>query len=352
MSGGGEKMRQPPAVPQASRQLELFQTFYGDDDYSNTAEVWDSIPRHSVTPRRQNAMRDENGRLPVHEHRYKFKEKIWRMEVLPALIKDKDGKRRDYYPSADEELVEEVLRKFFAEEHFGLHDERRTESWVRFTLGMVRRELKKRGRTRSIDQIKRSLDIMALASVRLNEGESEHPAYTASILSDVVRVTRQQYLEDGKVMWAARLPALISRSLADHTYRQFNYRVLMSLDAQFARWLHKRLCRRFDYAGMGKKHNLSFRSMQRDSGLLTANRDAKNLATVEEALDALVAADVLSHWTKEERRGERRQLDDVVYDLHASFTFSSEQRTANKRSRDALDELRGTQRPAIPSGRR
>ena len=53
MSGGGEKVRKPPATVTQSRQLELFQNFYGGDgDYSNTAEMWDSIPRHSVTARR------------------------------------------------------------------------------------------------------------------------------------------------------------------------------------------------------------------------------------------------------------------------------------------------------------
>lgn len=216
------KKTPPPENALVPRQMELFTNFYGTDEYSNTAELWDSIPRYSVNLRRQSGLRDPNHRLPAHEQFFEFQGRLWRMEILPALVKDKDGVRRDYYPSADEELVEEVIRKFFSDQRFGLHDVKESESWVKFTLNMVRRELAQKGRARSIAEIKHSLEVMTRSTVSLYEGDSEHPAYTASILSDVVRVTREQYLEDGKGMWAARLPALISKSVNDHTYRQFN----------------------------------------------------------------------------------------------------------------------------------
>lgn len=323
-----------------SRQLDLFQSFYGSDEYSNTAEVWDSIPKNAVDRRSQAALRDQNGRLPVYEHSYEFRQKRWRVEVMPALITDKDGVRRDFYPSTDEELVEEVLRKFFADQRFGVHDVRDAESWVKFTLNMVRRELAERGKTRSLDEIKRSLEIMSLSSVRIFDGDSPHPAYTVTTLSDVVRVTRQQYIEDGKCMWAARLPALISKSVNEHEYRQFNYRVLMGLDSQLSRWLHKRLCQRFIQAGLGRTYHFKLSSVQRDSALLRANRAAKNITAIERALDALKGADVLSHWEKEERRGQRRKLEEVVYTVHATMAFASEQTAANARRSGNDDELR------------
>ena len=58
--------------------------------------------------------------------------------------------------SVDEELVTEVLRKFFVDQSFGLHHATRGGSWVRFTLHMIPTELAKRGRTRSIVEFKRS----------------------------------------------------------------------------------------------------------------------------------------------------------------------------------------------------
>lgn len=121
-----------------------------------------------------------------------------------------------------------------------------------------------------------------------------------------------------------------------------NYRVLMSLDAQFARWLHKRLCERFRYAGFGKTYNVSLRSMQRDSGLLTGNRDAKNIGVVEQALDALKEADVLGLWERDERRGPRNQLEDVIYTLHGSMTFNAEQKQVNARHDDIRKELQAS----------
>lgn len=331
-----------------SRQLDLFQTFYGADDYSNTVEVWDSIPKNAVDRRSQAHLRDtKTGRLPAYEQAYEFRGKPWRVKVMPALVLDSDGVERDYYPSADEELVEEVLRKFFAEDGHGAHNSNREESWVKFTLNMVRRELAEKGKTRSLDEIKRSLDIMALSTVRVYEGESPHPAYTVSTLSDVVRVTRDQYLEDGRAMWAARLPALISKSVNEQGYRQLNYRTLMGLRGQLSRWLHKRLCQRFIQAGLGKSYHFKLSAIQRDSGLLRGNRAAKNITAVERALEELKDAHVLNHWEKEERRGERRKLLEVVYTVHATMEFASEQREANARSRDHDEKLRALQSPRL-----
>ena len=355
MSRSVTKKRTPPTKVPASKQYELFTEFFGDHaEHSNTIELWDSIPKYAVNRRRQNHIRDGKGRLPVHEYRFVYTDpsKVdhdCRIEVQPASIKTEGG-FRDFYPSADEELVEEVLRKIFADMNFGLHDPRDAESWVKFSLSMIRKELKTRGKTRSIDEIKRSIEILARTTIALYKEDDDTPVYTAPILADLTRVNRAAYLDDPKALWIARLPALVSKSVNELTYRQINYGTLMSFDSQLSRWLHKKLSHRYIYASWNKPYSLLLSTIKRDSGLLETNRVTKDRKKLEEALDQLKDAGVLLDWTGEERRGEKNAIVDVLYTLQAHPDFSSDMKAANARRNDAEAKLEG--RGGGPSGGR
>ena len=126
--------------------------------------------------------------------------------MQPASIEIKPGKFMDFYPSTDEELIEEVLKKI-SDQQYGMHSVAKRESWVRFTLYMIQKELKTRGKSRSVDEIKRSLEIMSQAVVEVEfQGQAKSLRYTNLILSDLTRMTRNDYLQDPKGMWYGRLP--------------------------------------------------------------------------------------------------------------------------------------------------
>lgn len=347
----GITRRKPPSKVTKSRQYDLFAEFFGNSgELSNTIELWDAIPKYAVSARRQAAMRQQQGgRLEVHEYRFEHKDRALRLEIQPASLKV-DGKFVTFYPSADEELVEEVIRKAFADQRYGMHDAPSVESWVRFSLQMIRKELKARGRTRSLDEIKRSIEILARTTISLFVGEEQTPIYTNPILSDLTRVNRSQYLEDTSSMWVARLPALISKSVNDLSYRQFNYGTYMALPTQLARWLHKLLSHRYVQAGLMHDYTVLFSTIRRDSGLLEANRITKNLETLNAALDELVAHEVLLFWEADERRGARNKIVDVLYSLKAHPAFIKDVKAANARSRDARAIASG--RPLVPGSRR
>jgi len=342
MSRAVTKKRSPPTSVAPSRQYDLFAEFFGDsEELSNTIELWDSIPKYAVTARRQSGMRDEKGRLQVHEYQFEYRGKMCRLEVQPASIRT-EGRYRDFYPSADEELVEEVIRKIFANQHYGLHNAPAMESWVRFSLSMIRRELKARNKTRSIDEIKRSIEILANTTIRLYVGDDDDTAvYTAPILADLTRVNRAAYLDDPSAMWVARLPALVSKSVNELTYRQFNYGTFMALPSQLARWLHKLLSHRFVNASFMQHYSVLYSTLKRDSGLLEHARINANTKALERALDELKAAGVLMDWQKEERRGGKNRIEDILYTLMADRLFVREVKAANKRQGDARELLAG-----------
>jgi hypothetical protein len=343
-----KSISKPPVQPKKSLQYDLFTSFFGDPaELSNTIELWDAIPKYAVSPRAQNALRGPDKRLPVHEYRFVYAsrrgdqriESACRVALQPASIKTKDG-YVDFYPSTDEELVEEVIRKIFADQQCGLHDPDNTESWVRFSAQMIRRELKARGKTRSLDEIKRSIDILRTTIVSLYLDDIDDPVYSAPILADVTRVTRQQYLSDSSQTWLARLPALVSKSVNELTYRQFNYGVLMSLSTQLARWLHKRLSHNYTNASFVDPYEILFSSIRRDSGLLTYSRTNDNLQALEAAFAELQASTVLFGWQRLEERRAGRRIIDIKYSLRAHSDFIKDVKAANARLKDSRSSLR------------
>ncbi|MGE0269610.1 MAG: hypothetical protein AB7S78_14260 [Candidatus Omnitrophota bacterium] len=340
--------RQPPAESKRSLQYDLFTKFFGDSqNLSNTIELWDAIPKYAVSARVQSIIRDEKGNLPVYEQEFEYRPTVEGMPdriackvmIQPASIKNKDGSYTYHYPSTDEELVEEVLKKIFTDQNFGHHEPAANESWVRFTLYMIQQELKARGKTRSLDEIKTSLEILSRATYEVQfAGQSRKMNYTSTILSDMVRTTKADYLEDPKSLWTARLPALISQSINSLTYRQINYKTLISLPTPLARWFHRRLTHQYSNAHILHPYNLLYSSIERDSGLLKHSRKQRNIQTVDATLQQLQEANIIMYYKKEERR-EGRKIADILYVLTPTNVFVDEIKAANARQREHRKEL-------------
>lgn len=330
-----------------SIQYDLFSQFFGDSrDLSNTIELWDAIPKYAVSARQQSLMRDANGRLPIHEHEFDYRPAPrldsqpirCKVSIQPATIKT-DGGQIDFYPSVDEELIEEVLKKIFTDQHYGLHDARQPESWVRWTLYMIRKEMKARGKSRSYQEITRSLEILTRSIYEVEiTGKGRRLLYTNPILTDLTRITRSDYIDDPRSTWCARLPAIVSKSINDLSYRQFNYGTLMSLSTPLARWLHKRLSHQYTNASLHHLYNILYSTIERDSGLLHHSRTTKNITAINAALDELGSHHVvLGH--SHERRMKGRRIADVLFELTPHPDFVREIKAANARASQSRERI-------------
>lgn len=76
---------------------------------SNTVKLWDCIPKYSLSQVEQNRMRSKDGQLPVYRKEFRFMDCDYCILITPAFLSIEDG--RAYFPSANEELVEDALRK-------------------------------------------------------------------------------------------------------------------------------------------------------------------------------------------------------------------------------------------------
>jgi hypothetical protein len=324
-----------------NRQLNLFQDFLCNtaeqrDQLSNAIDLWDSVPRYSVSRQAMTKARISGRFLEKHETTFQHRGRTYTRIIHPASITDLDGKDRYFYPSATEELVEDALRKLAIEQQAGYFDKPNYRSGVVFTLYALREELRKRGHARSYQQLVQALNILSHCIVDIiphAEGEAQ---LTSACLPSLAAVSRAKLREDPKAKWAVQFHPLVTGSIDQVTYRQYNYHVMMSHSTQVARWVHKQLVLKYTFAEHLKPFETRYSTIRRDSGLLDGySRDRDAVDALEAALVELKERSVLHSYERKDETGPRRKLLDVVFVVHPSFDFIRETKAANKRQGDA-----------------
>jgi hypothetical protein len=257
-------------------QLDLFQRFLCNtelerDQLSNTFDLWDSIPRYSVSRQAMDKERKAHGFLDLMEINFQYRGTSLQVIIQPARVREKkNGATKDYYPSANEELIEDTLRKIATEQNHGYFDKPNYRSGVMFTLHMLREELKKRGHTRSYQQIVLSLNILAssIIEIRTVNGKNGEGFAKNAYFPSLSAVSRNKLADDPKAKWIVQFHPLVTQAIDALTYRQFNYAQMMSHSIQLARWLHKQLSLKFTFASLTTSFEMRYSTVKRDSALL------------------------------------------------------------------------------------
>jgi hypothetical protein len=325
----------PPPSAFTGTQLSLFQAFLCNtederDRLSNTIELWDSIPKYSTTQQAMNQIRTKEGFLPRLEKTFVYKKREYKVRITPAIIDAEGGAEKAYYPSATEELVEDALRKIAAEQYKGFFDRPEFKSGVVFSLNLLRKELRKRGHTRSYQEIIRSLNILVGSHIEILLPDGKGFAKT-SYLPSLAAVSRSRWNEDPDARWVAHFHPLVTQSIDTLSYRQYNYHLMMSHSTQLARWLHKILSHNSVNASFTVQYQVSLSSIRRDSGILECKRVNDDVRKLESALQELVDHKVLFQFSKKDGRGARNRILDIEYTLTPHSDFVREVKAANKR---------------------
>ncbi len=322
--------RKPPVASIKSTQYDLFSQFVTNDitEVSNTVDIWESIPKYFFTPKQVEKLRLPTGHADPYLWTYEYNGIECTVTIQPALIKQRNGSYKAFFPGITEELVEEALKKILSDQRYGLHDPGNIETWVRFTLSMIKSELKARGRSRDIGEIKHAIEVMSGCIITLSKGGQA--VWKGTILQDLTAIDRGDYLSDTNAHHIARLPLFISNAINQLEYRQFNYDRLMSCNEQLTRWIYKILINRFRQASVANDYHFMYTRLQRDSGLLQQNRPNDNRRKVIAALDELISRKVLIDY-KVNIRKEGRKVSDVKYIVRPTVDFVGEQKAANKR---------------------
>src|SRR5919106_3594174 len=331
---------QPTEANFQGKQLDLFRSFLCNSEdernrLSNTFDLWDSVPRYSVSRQAMDKERKARGFLDLLEINFHYRGTKLQAIIQPARVREKkNSATKDYYPSANEELIEDALRKIAAEQNSGYFDKPNFRSGVVFTLHMLRQELKKRGHTRSYQEIIKALDILSgsIIDIRTADG-SRSDAFTRSAYFPCISaVSRQKLKDDPHAKWIVQFHPLVTRSIDALTYRQFNYHRMMSHSTQLARWLHKQLALKYTFASVTTPFKIRYCTIKRDSALLeNYSLGRKAVAALDAALDELKVQKVLLAVQKKEITGLRGKIEDVVYILTPFPDFVAQIKAANKR---------------------
>lgn len=326
-------------------QIDLFQTFLCNTDeererLSNTINIWDSVPRYSISRQEMNKRRNEYGTLPLLSIPFSYHGQAYTAEIQPARIREGD-KTVDYYPSASEELVEDALRKIAARKASGFFEQQSLRSGVAFSLYELREELSARGHARSYQEIVQYLTILHMSHVKILVGEGKGEAFVgSSYLPALAAVSQKQLADDPYAKWVAQFHPLVAQCIDQLTYRQFNYQTMMGLPTQLARWIHKLLSIKFTFASMvGNGFEMRYTTIKRDSNLLNQSSERNNRCEVDRAFTLLVEHNVLREVQKKpvesDRDGTRgrRKVLDVIYQLYPSQEFIREMKAANRRAK-------------------
>lgn len=353
MSRVPARQQEITTTPQAksSLQYDLFRVFHGDPaQLSNTIEFWDSIPRYAYSARQQAADRRAGKLKELYKQEFRWTPQpkipgVHHVDLIltmaPAKLEDKaTGDVIEVFPSADEELIEEVLRKIYADQSglYGQHDEAKGKSRVAFTLGHIYRELQLRGKTRSYEEILHSLHVMTGTHLTIASADAKN-LYRGTILSDLVATNRSSWLADPNTRCSVTLPRPLHEAVQKLQFRQFNYATLMQLKSPLARWIFKRLCHEYINASLFDPYRVLFSSIQRDSGLLRDPRPNRNIKTLNAALDELTAAGTLLI-VKQDPIADNRSTFDVQYTLTPHSDFVSDVKAANSRTNAIADTAR------------
>ncbi len=330
-----------PAKPEfENRQLYLFQDFLVNTEeernrLSNLIDLWDNVPRYSISRQAMTEARIEGQFLKHHVAEFHYLQKAYRRTLYPARVEDLDGKHRDFYASANEELVQHALRKLAVDQQAGYFDKTNYRSGVVFTLYELRQELEKRGHTRSFTQIVLALNILSGSIIDIESVESGESLCRSAYLPFVAAVSRAKLRTDPKAKWMVQFHPLVTGSIDAVTYRQYNYHVMMSHRTQLARWIHMQLVIKYTFASLVKPFDMRYSTIKRDSGMLDAyDRTRDGIDKVDEALEELKAQKILSNITRREITGSRKKLLDVVFTLLPSLEFIGDTKAASKRLND------------------
>lgn len=328
-------------------QLDLFRSFLCNtdgerDQLSNTFDLWDSVPRYAVSRQQMDKLRKEKGFLSLQHLAFQYRQRPFEIRIQAARIYDEKTKTEtDYYPSANEELIEDALRKIAAEQRNAFFDKPNYRSGVVFSLYMLREELKRRGHARSYQQIVLSLNILARSTIEIitKDGKEGEGFTISGYFSGLAAVSKHKLTEDPDAKWIVQFHPLVTQAMDTLTYRQFNYAQMMSHTSQLARWIHKQLSLKFTFASLTTPFEMRYSTIKRDSALLNSYaRERKAIESLDSAWNELKINGVLMKFEKNEVRGLRGKLEDVVYTLTPSIDFISAIKAANKRENLAAEK--------------
>ena len=292
------------------------------NNYSQTIELYDFMPRF-VFGHQADLRKSYNGLLPALVRDFECRGVSFKLTLTPATIVQPNGDSVAYYPGADEDILEIILRKMYLEDNPKLYD---SQPGMTFTVNKIRNELKKQGRTRSHTQVIESLMILKGSQISCQNLATN----TTMIFNPIDVLSFRKTNEDADTPCYLIFSNIVAEALDNLYFRRFNYKKVVSYKSVIARLLHRRISHHFTQSNPKLTYGVNFSTLLRDFGLEYPTL-AKAFFKLKEALEEMKEANVIQEFICEPIRNSKdsRKVEDYFVKITPTQAFSFEVKNSN-----------------------
>ena len=348
-----------------AEQLALFDDFVTrtPEGYSNTIELFDAILKYSS--RRVRKTPEPDIRTVV------FRSKEVRVTISPAVIKRRGAPAIIVMPGQREDLVEKALRKLAAEtvESWGVELDQgqggRPAFSLRFTLYQIRKLLAETGHDFKTVEIDEALRVLQGANIEFDGAIDDYvTGQVSGILTSYTYVKRRKDRTGSKSYGEVKFHPLVNASIVQRTFRRIDFRSLMELKVDLARWIYQRMSHNYVQASTEdlwdpkRGYHISLSTILRESGMDRRMRMRDNLKVVRAALANLKETNLLGSYSEDLRKEKptgkpgRTAIVDAVWLLKPSVQVIDDVIEANRTAKKLRDETSHPRPAALPPIRR
>jgi|GEM_PF-1956255 len=273
-------------------RLDLFSEFFvSDEKWSQSLELWDSVPKFNHTHIKRFKTADVLTRQCIHRG------KEYEVKISAASLEIGDETFMAY-PNQREEIVLHVLRYMAAQQvspaFVGtfVQDEQQLPCVVlTFTIHQLRKQLSAIGHGYKWSEIVQSLEILSGAILTVRYGRYKA---RGTFLQNVA-----SHGEKGEQIWRVSFHELAAQAIHSGATRRIRYDHLMALKSPLSRWIYIRLCHLTTNAASptvvkkGIGFSFGLEEIYTQSGVAKLSQRRDNVRKVREALKELLKANLL-----------------------------------------------------------
>lgn len=305
-------------------QIDLFREVTSEF-YTNSFTFYELLPKYVVVRGKDAIKLNADGSVKPVVRFFSIKNVDYKLIIQPAYVENSDGLLVAKFPGVTEEVIEFALYKLAIEDGYLADNTNGVKSFSLITtIYKIYEELKKYNRTRSYEEIRESLNILALTKYSLTSNSEGIDDYKFSPIADAASKSFILDEEDNKVDTALliRFNSLVNTELIKTSWKQINYDIVMKHQSFLGRWLLKHIQHNFLVATTDAVQKIKLSTIIERSGIsnkTVISTTKGNVLDILNGLDKFLQTPIYFEDKKIiNPKSNRKVLSDVVFHLKPS----------------------------------
>lgn len=302
-------------------QMDIFELLENQDNaYSHFVELYDNIPKFVATGKKRYYEYSDGVTSKTTEFEFPYQDRKQRfiVTIKPGRItKVINGEEREVlvFPSTQrEEPIYDALRKIACSGHGGFYKD---ELATQFTFKAIQKELKRFNKTMSLDEVKECLLVLRSAQMEVKTIDKSN-VWLPSYLSNMGLSTRRHFETQGAdAKCLVLFDSMVSSAVKNIDFREYNYLIAQKVKHPIARYLTKRIDRRYKQASDTEPYTIKMSTIFAGVFLSLDKKMSNNTRKITAAMEELKRERRISHYHAEPMKDwlDSRVIRDYKYHL-------------------------------------